>query len=259
MMWFVDSAKTPDKSDATHSHAGEREFDTFAPAYEDLLKDPLRDYFSSRQTEFFHERKRDLITRRFARLGVDTKAWSYLDVGCGQGELLRLLAPGFAVSTGCDTSAGMLQKASSGNIVFQDDARRLPFEDCSFDFVTAVCVYHHVPLADRAAVTREVYRVLKPGGVFCIIEHNPLNPITRLIVARTPVDADAKLLSYRQTCRLMRACSVDLEKVSFFMYFPELLYRMAGRVEEFLEWLPLGGQYAVFGRRPPLCPDKQGR
>jgi SAM-dependent methyltransferase len=240
---------SPD-SGAPRTRVGPREFDAYAPVYEDLLRDPLRDCFSSGQSEFFHKRKRDLIANRFARLAVDTQAWRYLDVGCGQGELLRLISPEFAVSTGCDTSTGMLQKAGSENIVFQEDALRLPFEDCSFDFVTAVCVYHHVPPADRPRVTREVYRVLKPGAVFCIIEHNPLNPITRLIVARTAVDADASLLSHQQTCRTMRDCGFALEETTFFMFLPELLYRIANALEQSLNWLPLGGQYAVFGRRP---------
>lgn len=239
-----------DDSEAPRPHSGQREFDAYAPSYESLLRDPVRDCFSSRHTEFFHQRKRDLIAKRFARRGLDTGTWSYLDVGCGQGDLLRLLAPEFAVSTGCDPSAGMLREAGSGHIVFQDDPLRLPFEDASFDFVTAVCVYHHVPPGDRAALTREVYRVLKPGAVFCLIEHNPLNPITRLIVARSPVDVDANLLSHWGTWRLMRECGVELEETSFFMYVPEPLYRKAPVLEEALKWLPLGGQYAVFGRRP---------
>lgn len=229
---------------------GKREFDAYAPAYKELLRDPVRDWFSFRQTDFFHQRKCDLITKRFARLAVDTGTWRYLDVGCGQGELLRLLSPRFATSMGCDTSAGMLQKAGSENIVFQDDALQLPFEDCSFHFVTAVCVYHHVPPADRRAVTREIYRVMKPGAIFCIIEHNPLNPLTRFIVARATVDADAHLLAHRQTWRLMRDCGIDIEETSFFLYLPQLLYRVANSWEESLKRLPIGGQYAVFGRRP---------
>ena len=232
--------------DAPHNS----EFDEYATAYEDLLKDPLRDWFSARQSEFFHRRKRDLIADSLARLGIDTKDWSYLDVGCGQGELLRLLSPRFATSVGCDTSAGMLEKAGCENVVLQDDALRLPFADCRFDFVTAICVYHHVPPADRPALVREICRVMKPGGMFCIIEHNPLNPITRLIVARTPVDAGARLLSHWQTSELMRDGGLYVEDVSFFLFLPELLYRIVGGLERRIRWLPMGGQYAVFARRP---------
>jgi hypothetical protein len=46
----------------------------------------------------------------------------------------------------------------------------------------------------RPSFTAEVLRVLGTRGIFCIIEHNPLNLATRFIVSRTPVDADAHLL-----------------------------------------------------------------
>ena len=54
-------------------------------------------------------------------------------------------------------------------------------------------------------MTREAARVLRPGGVFAIIEHNPLNPATRLIVRRLPMDRNAILLGARETRRLLRA------------------------------------------------------
>jgi SAM-dependent methyltransferase len=240
----------PNDAKGQLTHRDQREFDAYAGDYESLLRDPLRDCFSSGQSVFFHRRKRDLIADRFARRGIDTTCWNYLDVGCGQGELLKLLSCSFATSTGCDTSAGMLQQSGSDRIVLQEDALRLPFENCTFDFVTAVCVYHHVPEQDRAALTREAYRILKPGGTLCIVEHNPLNPITRLIVARSPVDIDAHLLSHWTMRALMLECGFDPEEMSFFMYLPETLYRRARGLEEAFKWLPLGGQYAYFGRRP---------
>ena len=244
-----------DDTGAPRAKSEQSEFDAYAPAYEDLLRDGLRDRFSSGQSEFFHRRKRDLIRNWFALRGLYTRSWSYLDVGCGQGDLLRLLSPEFAFSAGCDTSAGMVRKATSDHIVHQENPLRLPFEDCSFDLVTAVCVYHHVPPNDRAALTREVYRVLKPGATFCVIEHNPLNPMTRLIVARSPVDVDAHLLSHRKTRRLMKECGVELEETAFFMFLPEPFYRRTPKLEDALRWLPLGGQYAVLGRRPPAAPS----
>src|ERR1700733_14433894 len=84
------------------------EFDQFAATYEELLKDPIRDGFAGNPA-FFHLRKRDLIRDYFKRGAVDTKSLSYLDVGCGKGELMSLLAADFGRVAGCDPSGGMLE------------------------------------------------------------------------------------------------------------------------------------------------------
>jgi SAM-dependent methyltransferase len=132
----------------------------------------------------------------------------------------------------------------------QENPLALPFQDESFDFVTAVCVYHHVAPADRLALTAEVRRVLAPGGVFVLIEHNPLNPATRLIVSRTPVDANAILLGASEAEALLRDSAMTPFDKSYFLYLPESLYRRFAIVEEWLKRIPLGGQYAVFGSKP---------
>jgi SAM-dependent methyltransferase len=228
------------------------EFDNYAASYEELLKDPIRDGFAG-SPAFFHQRKRDLIRDYFRRNGVDTKRLSYLDVGCGKGELMSLLAADFGRIAGCDPSGGMLEAAHGPDVKVdvrvQADPNRIPFDDAQFDFVTAVCVYHHVPIAARAALTSEVRRVLRPGGVFAIIEHNPYNPATRLIVKRTPVDADAILLYPGETQSLLRGAGLPVRATSYFLYLPEGIYRRAGAVEDLLRHVPLGGQYAVFGKR----------
>ena len=224
------------------------EFDNYAPSYEELLKDPIRDGFAG-SSEFFHVRKRDLIRDYFRRGGANTRQLRYLDVGCGKGELMSLLAGDFAQVAGCDPSSGMLQPTEGADLRVQEDPERIPFDNGQFDFVTAVCTfYHHVPVAARAALTgNEIHRVLRPGGVLAIIEHNPYNPATRLIVSRTPVDADAILLRAGETRSLLRNAGFSIDRESYFLYFPENIYRKAAGVENLLRRVPLGGQYAVFG------------
>jgi SAM-dependent methyltransferase len=226
------------------------EFDRYSASYEELLKDPIRDRFMGAGAEFFHLRKRDLIREHFSADGVDTRALRYLDIGCGKGELLSLLRDDFRQVAGCDPSPGMLSSSQDLETRVQEDPGKIPFDDAAFDFVTAVCVYHHVPVSARLALTREVYRVLRPGGVFAIIEHNPYNPVTRLIVSRTPVDADAVLLKSSEARDWMRSAGFTCHAPNYFLYFPEPLYRRGGRrLEHLLRGLPLGGQYAVFGTK----------
>jgi SAM-dependent methyltransferase len=227
------------------------EFDHFSDAYEQLAAHPIRDRFGSGGSEFFRLRKRDLIRAYFQRRRTDTRKLDYLDLGCGKGELASLLRSDFARVAGCDPSEGML---SAGELVskgiearVQDDPGRIPFEDAVFDFVTAVCVFHHAPPSACIALTREARRVLKPGGTLAIIEHNPYNPVTRLIVSRTPVDADAILLRPAETRRLFRDAGLTVDEHQYFLYFPESIYRRFGWLEAALGKVPLGGQYAVFG------------
>jgi len=224
------------------------EFDKFADSYDHLLKDPIRDRFSSAGSRFFHVRKRDLILAHFRRHKMDPSCMSYLDFGCGQGELLGLLGGSFAEARGCDPSRQMMAEIRGFETRVQQDPRRIPYEDGRFDFVTAVCVYHHLPPAGRARLTLEVRRVLRPGGTFCIIEHNPLNPVTRIVVSRTPVDAAAILLTAGSTRSLMQRAGFQPLKAEYFLYFPERLYKTCGHLEGLMKRLPLGGQYAVFAR-----------
>ena len=224
------------------------EFDRYADKYRELVRDPIRDAFAA-SSDFFHARKWWLLRDFLERRGAVTKDWRWLDIGSGKGELLRLGREAFAQVAGCDPSAAMIEGCSDLPVRLQENPLTLPFPDESFDFVTAVCVYHHVEPRDRGALTQEVRRVLTAGGVFAIIEHNPLNLATRLIVSRNPVDVNAKLLRAGEAERLLRGTGLTPFEKSYFLYVPERLYRRFGIVEDWLKRIPGGGQYAVFGSK----------
>ena len=83
----------------------------------------------------------------------------------------------------------------------------------------------------------------------CVIEHNPWNPVTRIIVSRTPIDADAELLSPPQTRRLLAAAKAPTIGTQYFLLLPERLFRFLSFTENMAKSIPLGGQYAMFGRK----------
>ncbi len=225
------------------------EFERYASLYDELLDDPLRNRFAL-DAAHFHLRKWILIERLLRRAGVVPETQRWLDVGCGRGELLELAGNHFANAMGCDPSAGMLSSKTSFKKFAQPSLVELPFDDCSVDFVTAVCVLHHVHWTDRTPLINEIRRVLRPGGLCCVIEHNPWNPVTQAIVKRCPVDADAKLLTAREANRLLETSGLLSLGREYFLYLPERLFNRFGTVERFLSKLPFGGQYALLARTP---------
>lgn len=95
-----------------------------------------------------------------------------LDVGCGQGLLLKKIsqraAPGSQLY-GLDISPKLVEIARSNNptaTVEVGDAESMPYPDSTFDVATMTEALEH--MLDYDAALREVHRVLKPGGVFIV-------------------------------------------------------------------------------------------
>jgi len=224
----------------------EPEFDRYSASYGDLLADPMRSQFAS-DPLYFHRRKVELIAAMLRGKGRDSGSMKWLDVGCGQGDLLRLGRGLFAEAAGCDPASTMLPEGSDIAVRVQPSAEELPFADGSMDFVTAVCVFHHVHGAARMALASEIKRVLAPGGYFCLIEHNPWNPVTRGIVKRCPVDMDAELLTAPEARGLFSSVGMSPVETRYFLFVPEKL-KSLHFAESWLAGLPLGGQYALLCR-----------
>lgn len=128
----------------------------------------------------------------------------------------------------------------------QFDGACLPFPDETFDVAFAVCVMHHVPPPQWRDFTVEMARVVKPGRLVIVFEHNPYNPLTRVSVSRCEFDRDATLLPRRQTYHLLKNAGMTELKDRFILFFPWSGKFWRG-VERALHQLPLGAQYYVAG------------
>lgn len=100
-------------------------------------------------------------------------AHTVLDLGCGVGRHSLLLAEaGFDVHAmdGSKTALDVLsQNAAAKGLTLQlkqGDVDSLPFPDASFDYVLSWDVLYHGNLGDAGHRIAEIWRVLKPGGLF---------------------------------------------------------------------------------------------
>jgi len=96
----------------------------------------------------------------------------HLDIACGTGRFLEILKdahPRMRV-TGIDLSHAYLKAAKralklwSRTRLLQANAEALPFPDESFASLSCVFLFHELPQKIRRVVTKEVARVLRPGG-----------------------------------------------------------------------------------------------
>jgi len=101
-----------------------------------------------------------------ASLGVHG---SYLDIGCGRGEML-----GYAESLGYKTVRGVEQVSylTDGERVIQGEVHALPFPDKSFDVVAMFDVIEHLLPGDDEAACRELNRVARKH-VLLTASNNP--------------------------------------------------------------------------------------
>ena len=85
-----------------------------------------------------------------------------LDVGCGNGDVTKLLKN----AVGVDISEKLLEEArkKSSNKFIKAKCEDLPFDDNYFDNVLLVAVLHNLKKTSRKKCLSEIHRVLKTKG-----------------------------------------------------------------------------------------------
>ncbi|MEH2212995.1 MULTISPECIES: class I SAM-dependent methyltransferase [unclassified Nostoc] len=104
-----------------------------------------------------------------------------LDLCCGSGQTTEFLVKNSQNVTGLDASPKSLQRARL-NVpeasYVEAFAEEMPFADNLFDVVHTSVALHEMQPQQLRKIINEVYRVLKPGGVFTLVDfHAPTNPI----------------------------------------------------------------------------------
>lgn len=99
-----------------------------------------------------------------------------IDIGCGTGRTLHQLArahPGLRLY-GADMSPAYVKRARQRLLEVDEitlaveNAEALPWADATFEIATSVYMFHELPRNARRNAVREMFRVVKPGGLVVI-------------------------------------------------------------------------------------------
>ena len=135
-----------------------------------------------------------------------------IDVGCGTGDLCRVLGRARLRAVGIDMAAGMLAKAHTAAPLVRADALHLPIRDAALDGAVSGFALRNV--VDIAACFREAARVIRPGGRAVFLEvSEPPNPVVRRLHSlyfRRVVPMVGGLLSDRRAYEYLPASTAYL-------------------------------------------------
>jgi len=162
----------------------------------------VKEYFDNQYSEWEKDGAKDAFYRGFwyepcqrevlDRIGnLDGK--KVLILGVGRGNEVKMLCTSKASIVAIDVAPSSFDKNENGELVCADcsvkgyvmDAQQMSFADGSFDIVYLQSMMCHV---DKIVVAREVSRILKPGGLFVLLDERNNNSWARLY---------RKIFSYR--------------------------------------------------------------
>jgi ubiquinone/menaquinone biosynthesis C-methylase UbiE len=110
--------------------------------------------------------------------GCDQRKARLLDVGCGNGRFLqqlltlypRLRASGLDLSPAYTEAARQRLAPWRQAEIIHDAAEAMPADTASRDIVVSIFLFHELPPKIRPQVLAEIFRVLKPGGLFVLAD-----------------------------------------------------------------------------------------
>ena len=101
---------------------------------------------------------------------------SILDIGCGTGRMTEFMAKDFEQVYGVDISETMIKEGRERLIglsnvrLYETDGNTFPLPDNSIDIAFSYIVFQHIKTKEMVESNfRDVYRVLKKGGLFKVL------------------------------------------------------------------------------------------
>jgi SAM-dependent methyltransferase len=142
-----------------------------------------------------------------------------LDVGCGTGYMLGFLSRwGEVTGADADSTAVAYARGRGVATVCKIERDALPFDDGSFDVVSAFDVLEHV--ADDGMIIGEMARVLRPGGTAIVTV-----PAYRLLWgAQDEISHHYRRYARRELRELLVRAGLEINRISSFntLLFPPI-------------------------------------
>lgn len=195
-------------------------------------------------------------TQKFERRlqGFGVEAWprslEVVEIFCGRGSGIEAWQRlGFAQVEGVDISENLLLQYEGAARLYVGDCRNLGLADASRDVICVQGGLHHLPVLpdDLEATVAEVWRVLRPGGRFLVVE--PW--VTPFLTA---VHAACRSCALRRVSVRLDALAgmIEREREEYFNWLArpeEILARLTGRFETEHRRIALG-KFSWIGRKP---------
>jgi len=227
----------------------EAEFDKIAADYQSQHSASIR--LSGEDTGYFAQYK--AVDARQIMDEAGCPAQDILDFGSGIGNAIEPLSRNFpkARLTCLDVSSASLdlsrRRWGARPHYRSYDGRHIPHDIGTFDLIFTACVFHHIPEAQHVSLLGQLKRLLRPGGIFVLFEHNPWNPLTRHAVNNCPFDENAVLIAAPAMRRRLEMAGFTNCGIRYRVFFPAALARLRP-FEQFLTGVPLGAQYSISAR-----------
>jgi ubiquinone/menaquinone biosynthesis C-methylase UbiE len=140
-----------------------------------LVQERFGAFAATYATSRSHARGNSLA--RLVELAAPVPSWTALDIATGAGHVALAFAPRVAYVVASDltpqmlgVTRGLARERGIVNVsVAELRAESLPFADDTFDLVTCRIAPHH--FVDVGRFVAESFRVLRPGGVFGLVDN----------------------------------------------------------------------------------------
>ncbi len=150
---------------------------------------------------------------------------SWLDVGCGTGALLSMIAEQRKDIKlfGIDLSEEMIKvaraKLGEAADLRVSNSERLPFEDNRFDLITCTFSFHHYP--NPKAVLTEMKRVLSQKGKLIIVDPVLFTPLRQIFNLLAPLrgEGSVRFRPKNLICDLLKSVNLKVSKWTILDWF----------------------------------------